>query len=256
MLDVCGRERRLVTRTRERYTAVQQLLNDGSTLEDICRTLQLDRSTVRRFARATSIDELLVKATNRSTILDAYKPHLHQRWNEGCHDSAQLHQEIAALGFSGSIQTVRRYLRPFKTATTAPPTRRPAPRPRRIVRWIMTDPGNLTPDDAADLTEIRTSCPELDAVTHHVRDFAAMMRDLRGDLLPAWMERVLADDLPALHSLVTGLRRDQDAVVAGLSSSWSSGQVEGHVTRVKLLKRQGYGRANLDLLRTRILLRV
>ncbi|WP_371666541.1 transposase [Streptomyces sp. NBC_00289] len=58
-LDVCGRERRLVTRTKERYAAVQQLLADGSSLERICRTLRLDRSTVRRFARATSIDELL-----------------------------------------------------------------------------------------------------------------------------------------------------------------------------------------------------
>jgi Transposase len=81
MLDVCGRERRLMTRPRERYTAVRQLLDDASTLEDICRTLQLDRSTVRRFARATSIDELLVKATNRSTVLDEYMPYLHQRWN-------------------------------------------------------------------------------------------------------------------------------------------------------------------------------
>ncbi|MFJ7280936.1 ISL3 family transposase [Kitasatospora sp. NPDC098663] len=256
MLDICGRDRRLVIRTKERYSAVRQFLDDGSTLEDIFRTLRLDRSTVRRFARATSIDELLVKATNRSTLLDEYKPYLHQRWNEGCRDTAQLHQEIVTSGFTGSIQTVRRYLRPFKTATAAPPTRCPAPRPRRIVRWIMTDPGSLTADDAADLKEIRANCPELDAVTHHVRDFAAMMRDLRGDQLPAWMERVVADDLPALHSLVTGPRRDQDAVVAGLSSPWSPGQVEGHVTRVKLLNRQGYGRANLDLLRTRILLRV
>jgi transposase len=254
MLDVCGRERRLVTRTRERYTAVRQLLDSGSTLEDICRTLQLDRSTVRRFARASSIDELLVKATNRSTILDEYKPYLHQRWNEGCHNSAQLHQEIAALGFAGSIQTVQRYLRPFKAATTAPPARRPAPRPRRIVRWIMTDPGNLTADDAADLKEIRTSCPELDAVTHHVRDFATMMCELQGDQLPTWMERVLADDLPALHSLINGLSRDIDAVTAGLSTPWSSGQVEGQVTRTKLLKRQGFGRANLDFLRKRVLL--
>ncbi|MEV5776731.1 transposase [Streptomyces antimycoticus] len=254
MLDVCGRERRLVTRTRERHTAVRQLPDSGSTLENVCRTLQLDRSTVRRFARATSIDELLVKATNRSTILGRYKPHLHQRWNEGCHTSAQLHQEIVALGFTGSLQTVRRYLRPFKAATVAPPARRPAPRPRRIVRWIMTDPGNLTADDAADLKEVRTSCPELDAVTHHVRDFAAMMLDLRGDQLPAWMERVLADDLPSLHSLINGLSRDIDAVTAGLSTPWSSGQVEGQVTRTKLLKRQGFGRANLDFLRKRVLL--
>jgi transposase len=81
-----------------------------------------------------------------------------------------------------------------------------------------------------------------------------MLHNRRGDLLPDWMGRVLADDLPALHSLVTGLRRDQDAVVAGLSSSWSSGQVEGHVTRIELIKRKGYGCAKLDLLRKRILL--
>ncbi|GAA3500168.1 ISL3 family transposase [Streptomyces prasinosporus] len=254
LLDVRGRERRLVTRTRERYTAVRQLLDDGSTLGEICRTLQLDRSTVRRFARAASLDELLIRATNRSTILDEYKPHLHRRWNEGCRSSAQLRQEIMALGFAGSIQTVRRCLRPFKAATAAPPVPRPAPRPRRIVRWIMTDPGNLTADDATDLKEIRTGCPELDAVTHHVRDFATMRRELRGDQLPAWMERVLTDDLPALHSLVNGLSRDLGAVTAGLSTPWSSGQVEGQVTRTKPPKRQGFGRANLDLLRKRILL--
>lgn len=252
-LDVCGQERRLVTRTRERYTAVQQLLADGSSLEGICRTLRLDRSTVRRFARATSIDELLVNATNRVSILDEYRPHLHQRWNDGCRDSARLHQEIQAMGFRGSIQTTRRYLRPFKSFTAQPAAPRVAPRPRRAVRWIMTNPGNLLDEDTLALKEIRASCPELDALTLHVRDFATMMRDLTGSELPAWMERVEHDDLPALHSLVNGLRRDQDAVTAGLSSSWSSGQVEGQNTRVKRIKRDGYGRANFDLLRTRIL---
>ncbi|MFG2732911.1 ISL3 family transposase [Streptomyces canus] len=243
-LDVCGRERRLVTRTKERYAAVQQLLTDGDSLEAICRTLRLDRSTVRRFARATSIDELLVNATNRVSILDPYTAHLHQRWNDGCRDSTQLHEEIQALGFRGSIQTTRRYLRSFKSFTAAPAEPRPAPRPRRVVRWIMTNPGNFPDEDALALKEIRAGCPELDAVTQHVRDFAMMMRDLTGSELPAWMERVEHDDLPALHSLVNGLRRDQEAVIAGLSSSWSSGQVEGQNTRVKRIKRDGYGRAN------------
>ncbi|WP_143138430.1 transposase [Streptomyces mirabilis] len=251
-LDVCGRERRLVVRTRERFALVQDLLHEGASLESICHRLQLDRSTVRRFARATSIDELLVKTINRSTILDAHRPHLHQRWNEGCDDTAQLHREIAALGFTGGIQTVRRYLRNF-TPSAPTPAPRSAPRPRRVVRWIMTNPGNLLDDDALSLKEIRVGCPELNAVTDHARDFAEMMRDLRGDQLPQWMERVEQDPLPALHSLVNGLRRDQDAVVAGLSSPWSSGQVEGQNTRVKLLKRAGYGRANFDLLRKRIL---
>ncbi|MFE3526389.1 hypothetical protein ACFXOD_33205 [Streptomyces sp. NPDC059161] len=179
---------------------MQQLLADGSSLEGICRTLRLDRSTVRRFARATSIDELLVKATNRASILDQYTAHLHQRWNDGCRDSTQLHKEIGALGFRGSIQTTRRYLRHFNSSTAAPPAPRVAPRPRRIVRWIMTNPGNLSDEDALALKEIRAGCPELDAATGHVRDFATMMRDLTGSELPAWMERVEHDSLPPAES--------------------------------------------------------
>ncbi|MFI6360055.1 ISL3 family transposase [Streptomyces sp. NPDC050743] len=251
--DCFGRPRRLVARTEERFAAVQERLAEGKSLGAIGRELRLDNSTVRRFARATCIDELLVKAVNRQSILDEYKPYLHERWNEGCHDIPSLHREIQALGFHGDIQTVRRYLRPAKERglLTAP---RPAPRPRRVVRWIMTTPDRLSSSDAQELKELRAACPHLDATARHVRDFAAMLHDRRGDLLPDWMNRVMGDDLPALHSLITGLRRDQDAVIAGLSSHWSTGQVEDHVTRIKLLKRKGYGRANLDLLRRRVLL--
>lgn len=261
-LDVMGQPRRLVARTSERYRAVQQRLSAGMPLSAIRRELRLDHSTVRRFARAQSLDELLVKAVNRNSILDTYKTYLHRRWNEGCHDIPQLHRELCEQGFTGDIQCVRRYFRPFKKShsprprqpSASPPEPRPAPKPRRIVRWIMTNPGHLADADAAEVKEIRAACPHLDAVARHVRDFADMMRDLHGDQLPAWMDRVTQDELPALHSLVNGLRRDLDAVTAALSSPWSSGQVEGHVTRVKLLKRMGFGRANLDLLRRRILL--
>ncbi|MGW2563842.1 hypothetical protein ACWCXB_32375 [Streptomyces sp. NPDC001514] len=76
----------------------------------------------------------------------------------------------------------------------------------------MTHPNRLAEADAAELKQIRTACPHLDAAARHVRDFAQMMHDLHGDELSAWMDRVLADELPALHSLVNGLRRDLDAV--------------------------------------------
>ncbi len=84
-LDFAGRPRRLVTRTTERYETVQQRLAEGKTLAAIRRELRLDHSTVHRFARARSLDELLVKAINRATLLDAYKPYPHQRWTDGCH---------------------------------------------------------------------------------------------------------------------------------------------------------------------------
>lgn len=82
-----------------------------------------------------------------------------------------------------------------------------------------------------ELKKILARCPELAATARHVRDFAAMMRDLRGDQIEDWMHRVQDDDLPALHSFVIGITRDHDAVVNGLTMSWSSGAVEGAVTR-------------------------
>ena len=81
-----------------------------------------------------------------------------------------------------------------------------------------------------------------------------MMRELGGERLDGWMHAVEADDLPALHTLVAGLRRDHAAVTAGLTLPYSSGAVEGQVNRIKALKRAMYGRANLDLLRQRILI--
>ncbi|MGW7386505.1 hypothetical protein [Streptomyces sp. NPDC054794] len=92
----------------------------------------------------------------------------------------------------------------------------------------MTHPGYLAETDAAEPKELRTVCPELDAAARHVHEFATMMREHRGDLLPTWMDRFLADDLPVLHSLVSGSRRDIDAVTTAFSKSWSTGQVEGH----------------------------
>lgn len=180
---------------------------------------------------------------------------------QGCCDVPKLHRESREQGFTGNAQSVRRYFRPFmkphsprpKTPAAPPSELRPTPKPRRVVHWIMTNPGRLAAADAAELKEIRTACPELDAVAWHVRDFADMMRDLRGSQLSSWMERVLADDLPFLRTLVNGLRRDLDAVTAALTTPWNSGQVEGQVTRVKLLKRMGFGRASLTLLRKRIL---
>lgn len=98
------------------------------------------------------------------------------------------------------------------------------------------------------------ACPQLRTVAERVREFADLMAKRRGDRLTDWIYRVHADPLPALHSLLNGLRRDIDAVTAGLSTSWSSGPVEGAVNRIKTIKCQMYGRACFPLLRKRILL--
>ncbi|MFJ4467468.1 transposase [Streptomyces sp. NPDC089424] len=75
-----------------------------------------------------------------------------------------------------------------------------------------------------------------------------------GDQLPQWIKRVRSDDLPSLHAFANGLERDLATVTAGLTLPWSSGVVEGHVNRIKMIKRQMYGRASFALLRKRVLL--
>jgi transposase len=118
----------------------------------------------------------------------------------------------------------------------------------------MTRSASLSPADQAQLDAILRACPELAAVTAHVRGFAAMMTGRHGRDLENWMTAATASGDPSLRSFVTGLRSDQDAVTAALTLPWSSGAVEGHVNRIKMLKRQMYGRASPDLLRRRVLL--
>ncbi|MCD2158334.1 transposase, partial [Rhodococcus cerastii] len=88
----------------------------------------------------------------------------------------------------------------------------------------------------------------------HVTSFAEMLTERLGKQVNSWMSAVAADDLPHLHRFVRGLDTDHAAVRNGLTLPYSSGAVEGHVNRIKMLKRQMYGRAGFDLLRKRILL--
>lgn len=256
MLDVRGRPRQLVARTIERYEVVNKLVAEGCSLRSISRELGLNYYTVRRYARATSLDELLAAATHRRTLLDDFKPYLHQRVTvDGCRNASRLFREVRDQGYRGSATPVYHYVRLLKDDAVAPPPPRPIPRPRSVTRWIMIHPDDLRPQDAVTLKDIRSACPELDAVTRHVRSFATMLRDLHGDRLPAWIDDVRRSDVSQLVQYADGLVADLDAVTAGLSVPWSSGQAEGQNTRVKRIKRDGYGRANFDLLRKRILLR-
>ena len=156
---MCGRERRLVARTRERYAEIRGRLDAGESLSAISRATRLDRKTVQRFARAGSAEELLVKATSRESKLDKFTPYLHQRWNEGVTDAAALHAELQQRGWAGSEQTVRRYVRPFRQALAAPGPAPAIPKTRQITRWLLTRPDHLQADEQAQLQAIRARCP-------------------------------------------------------------------------------------------------
>jgi transposase len=212
---VCGRERRLVARTRERHAAICELLADGHSLSAISRTLGLDRQTVQRFAREPDVAKLLVKATSRDSKLDPFKGWINQRWNDGITDAAALHAELQGRGWTGSAQAVRRYVRQFRPLAAAPPPAPAVPKARQITRWLLSRPASLDSGEQAQLDGIRARCPHLDALAAHVTSFAQMMTNRTGEQeLQGWLAAVEADDQPHLHSFAAGIRRDQDAVTA------------------------------------------
>jgi transposase len=256
------REYRLATRTRARHAAIHDLLAQGLSRNAVARELNLGIHTVRRFANAASAEELLGKAEHRPTKLDPYLELVNQRWNEGVATARAIHAELQALGFTGTANIVERHLRPLRPdgngrrrGQGAPaPTGPTIPKPRRISRALLTHPDHLTDHDTRTLARAVASCPHLHRLYGHIRSFAKIMAQRRGHELTTWLENVEADDLPELRSFATGIRRDLAAVINGLTLEHSSGAVEGNVTRIKRLKRDGYGRANFELLRARILL--
>ncbi|MDV6271577.1 transposase [Rhodococcus globerulus] len=104
------------------------------------------------------------------------------------------------------------------------------------------------------LKQVLASCPHLEATAGHVASFAEMLTEYLGEQLNSWILAVSMDDLPHLHRFVRTLDTDHAAVRNGLTLSYSSGAVEGHVNRIKMLKRRMYGSVGFDLLRKRILL--
>ena len=246
----------IAKRTRQRHAVVHQMLAQGHSISALTAELGLARNTIRRFARADDPEQLLVNdGTGR---LPASWPSTLATCISGGTPGAPTRQpcwrEIQARGYRGGYSLVRDYLAPLRGQATVPAPPPQPPAVKKATSWITSDPRRLTSDETTQLAAILHSCPELAALRQHVAAFAELMTQRRGRHLEKWITAV-SDSGPAeLRSFVTGLRRDQDAVTAGLTLPWNSGVVEGHVNRIKMLKRQMYGRANPDLLRRRILL--
>lgn len=251
--DAATIDGRLVTRTRERYTAVQALRGRGRTITAISQELGLDRRTARRFARAAQVDDLLDKARSRSSVLAEFKPYLNERFNSGHTDAAALTVEIQGMGYRGSDKTVRRYLQSFRATLTAPPATPVVPSVRQVTGWLTRHPDSLEVDERVQRKAILTRSPALTTTARHVGEFAQMLTGRHGDRLADWIADVVSTDAAPLRSFANGLGRDLDAVTAGLTLDYNSGAVEGTVNRIKTIKRQMYGRASFDLLRKRIL---
>lgn len=241
--------------TKGRHAAVHALIAEGLTIRAIMSRLDLSRGTVRRYARAQTPEQLLgPNPTGTTGKLGPFKPHLQARYAEGITDSRVLYAELRERGYRGTLRTLQRFLvRVRSDDTPAPPP--PVPPARHITAWIMRPDSKLTDDDRLGLKHARAHCPDLDALTELAHNFNRLVRERGGHQIEEWIKRATASSFPELRGFAAGLLNDFDAVRAGLTQHWSSGAVEGNVNRIKMIKRQMYGRAKLDLLRKRILAR-
>ncbi|MEU1666328.1 ISL3 family transposase [Streptomyces sparsogenes] len=245
----------IIERTRHRYEDIHRLREKGWTISAIAHRLDLDRKTVRRF-RDTDLDQLLISARDRrpNGVLEPFKAYLNARFTEaqGQVSGTRLFLEIRERGYRGSRQVVRKHLAALR-AGTAEPVRADVPSLRKITSWIMRPRDTLTENQEERLLQVRLACPDVTQACDLARAFADLVRHQRGHLLPQWIRQAEQDAPKPMSGFDGFLRRDLDAVTAGLSLPWSSGAVEGRVNRVKTLKRVMYGRASFELLRARIL---
>jgi Transposase len=196
--------RAIVVRTRQRHDAVQALVTQGKGIKPIMRELGLAKETVRRFVRAQSVEELLATPrAGRPSILDQFKPYLHQRWREGATNASDLFHEIRQQGYPGSQGTVIAYLRPFRHLGP-PPATPPPPKVRDITSWLLRHPDSLDTDEQLKRREVLARCPHLKALAGHVTGFAELMSGRHGERLDAWITTVERDELPQLRSFAAG----------------------------------------------------
>ena len=255
MSQVELREQRRQRRA-ERYNKVRQLREQGLTIEQVRQQTGLSEGTIRNYLKGKFPH---CRGPGRTRQLDRWKQMLRLRWEEGCQDGQVLFEMLQQEGFEGSLRTVQRYIRPWRPASPSregqPPPPLPCvqpPKPRQVVWWLLESRLKPTTDELKLKEMLWELCPLFGQLEEAARQFQALIKRQTTVTLSQWMEN--AEGLCAeLKGFVKGLRKDLEAVQNAVEMPWSNGPTEGHINRLKTIKRQMYGRSKLDLLRIRLL---
>ncbi|MDQ6741181.1 MAG: transposase, partial [Actinomycetota bacterium] len=238
------------------YAEIRRLKTAGATIKHIAVSVGVSRPTVYRYLGLDGPPERRRPHRSRQ-LLTPFEPYLRQRWAEGCRTKAQLLREVRSQGYTHSARSVYWLLKRVEreTADTTPttPPQSAVPSTRHVASLLVQRPERLADDDRAYLRRLCEQAPAIATAYALTTDFATMLRGRRGQQLDDWLARAQESGIKELASYARGLETDYAAVKAGLQLAWSNGQTEGQVNKLKLRKRQMYGRANFDLLRLRVL---
>lgn len=242
-----------------RYEQAIALRKQGWSYRAIAKHLTMGESTIQNWLKTGHFPKR--KAREQSSQLDPFLPYLQQRRTQGCYNMVQLHKELQERGYQGSYAGMRHILlRVFPKEQKwqrIPAGKDEQPHlalsPREAMWLFLRRADSLTAREHHSLEQLCQSHEEVALAYQLVQQFALMLRTRKGDQLDAWLDAVFSTPLPDLHAFAKGVRSDIEAVEAGLILPWSTGPVEGKITKLKLIKRSMYGRSAFPLLRQKVL---
>lgn len=241
------------------HAQIHALRATGADIVSIAKMVSTNRSTVYRYLAMDSPPDWVQPL--RRTTLDPYKEFLLQQWSAGCESPRQLWRMIRAQGFTGAEVAVRRYLALMGCQKTKPrtiihPTHALSngriPSAGQTAQWVLLAPARRTASQQAFLDAVAAADPDCATLITLSEQFLAMIRAHEAAALTAWITAAISTT-GHIQRFAQRLRQDEAAVRAGIAGPWSNGPVEGQIHRLKLLKRQAYGRASLALLRIRLI---
>ncbi len=253
-----------------RYEAVMEAHRAGLPLQAIAQRVGIARNTVRRFLRSPGYPDPALRR-RRWRKMTPFEGYLRERWDAGEQNTATLFRELQAQGYTGAASTLREHLAAWRSVPWRPGRRpvaltgQPAPPPTRTfsarqTRWLLMgasrgDHAGMDAVASSYVAALVARSPSLRQAQVLVTAFFGFVRDRDASCLGRWLGDVQRSAIGELIRFADGIRRDDAAVAAALGTEWSQGQTEGQVNRLKLIKRQMYGRACFDLLRQRVLAR-
>ena len=186
--------------------------------------------------------------------MSEFADYLQKRWNEGCHNASRPYQEIRQKGYSGKHAMLRRFVSGWRK--TGKPTSPEVPQrisPKHAAILVTRPADNINDEQQQLLDRIEMQCPEVIDLRKISLAFRAALAGDDSNQLRGWVEGAKHSEFGPVVRFVYGLQKDISAVAAAVDTSWSTGQVEGQINRLKMIKRQMYGRAGFELLRARVL---
>jgi transposase len=242
------------------FAAVKERHQQGVYTREIAQEFNLSRKTVSRWVNCESLSADSRGRFKRKCLIDDYIPYLQQRIAAGCTNQSQLWREIAGQGFTGDRSLVARWIRQHydtKDKLSAHVSRKPTkvkmPGSKELA-WLLFRPHDELAEEEKQLVDVLLQDAKLAEFRQRAHEFLQIVRDGLCEQWLLWLESSCESAVKELNNFAMALRKDASAIYEAIQQSWSNGATEGHVNRLKFLKRQMYGRASFELLRIRVLL--